>query len=285
MGRDRPTQLYHNDIAGIESGIKSGLIGNEQKVQIFDAFLRYIDGDFEHRPTDPVAAMAVEALRLELSRRADEYDKKCDKNRENGSKGGRPTKPNETEQNRTVLEETEQNPIINDTILNEIKFPPIAPQGARIGGGGNKFSFKEFAKEVEKAEKTVLAFYDDEGTPIFNNDIGLTQVVWRYLDFGGQYAKIIGGLVAEGLRGASLKSRILDINGKYPPKTDFQALTLARAMMAMNNPGAAVACANEVDAHQDEPGIYKTMLEKVEYIQRGNKVSSYPGFFKTRQQS
>ncbi len=277
MGRDRPTQLYHNDIAGIESGIESGLIGNEQKVQIFDAFLRYIDGDFEHRPTDPVAAMAVEALRLELSRRADEYDKKCDKNRENGSKGGRPQKPNETEQNRTVLEETEQNPIINDTILNEIKFPPIAPQGARIGGGGNKFSFKEFAKAVRSAEESV--------PEVITEEIGRAQVVWRVVEFGCKYANQIGRLLVGDATGAELKTKIQKINATYPPKTDFPPVSLARAMIAMKNPGAEAACTNEVDAHLEEPGIYAVMLEKVKYIQRGNNVSSYPGFFKTRKQS
>ena len=88
-----------------------------------------------------------------------------------------------------------------------------------------------------------------------------------------------------GAEGVELTNKIQNINVTYPPKSDFLALKLARAMMAMNNPGAAVACANEVDAHQDEPGIYKTMLEKVEYIQSGNNVSSYPGFFKARKQS
>lgn len=176
----------------------------------------------------------------------------------------------------SVNERQRERPNVNVN-LNANNNPPIAPQGARIGGGGNKFSFKEFAKAVGIAEKEV--------PEVITEEIGRAQVVWRYADYGGKYGNLIGALVYGGATGAELTNKIQQINVTYPTKTDYQALKLARAMIAMKNPGAAVACAKEVDAHLEEPDIYKTMLEKVEYIQRGNNVSSYPGFFKARKES
>lgn len=176
-----------------------------------------------------------------------------------------------------VNERQRERPNVNVN-LNANNNPPIAPQGARIGGGGNKFSFKDFAKAVAMAEKSVPEEITEE--------IGRSQVVWRVADYGGKYSNHIGALVYDGgAEGVELTNKIQKLNVSYPTKSDYQALKLARAMIAMKNPGAAVACANEVDAHLEEPGIYKTMLEKVESIQNGYNVSSYPGFFKARKQS
>ena len=152
--------------------------------------------------------------------------------------------------------------------------PPLTPQGARIGGGGNKFSFKDFAKAVAMAEKSV--------PEVITEEIGRSQVVWRVADYGGKYSNLIGALVYGGAEGEELTNKIQYINVTYPSKSDFQALKLARELVAMDNPGAAVAIANEVDEHQDEPGIYQTMQGKVKYIREGNKVSNYRAFAQAR---
>lgn len=173
----------------------------------------------------------------------------------------------------SVNERQRERPNVNVN-SNANNNPPIAPQGARIGGGGIKFSFKDFAKAVAMAEKSV--------PEVITEEIGRSQVVWRVADYGGKYSNRIGELVYGGAEGAELTDKIKYINVTYPPKSDFQALKLARAMAAMDNPGAAVAIANEVDEHQDEPGIYQTMQDKVKDIRAGYKVSNYRAFAQAR---
>jgi len=173
-----------------------------------------------------------------------------------------------------VNERQRERPNVNVN-LNANNNPPIAPQGARIGGGGNKFSFKDFAKAVAMAEKSV--------PEVITEEIGRSQVVWRVADYGGKYSNHIGALVYDGgAGGVELTNKIQKLNVSYPTKSDFQALKLARELAAMDNPGAAVAIANEVDEHQDEPGIYQTMQGKVKYIREGNKVSNYRAFAQAR---
>lgn len=172
-----------------------------------------------------------------------------------------------------VNERQRERPNVNVN-LNANNNPPIAPQGARIGGGGNKFSFKDFAKAVAMAEKSV--------PEVITEEIGRSQVVWRVADYGGKYSNHIGALVYDGgAEGVELTNKIQNINVTYPPKSDYQALKLARELAAMDNPGAAEAIANEVDEHQDEPGIYQTMQEKVPAFRAG-KVSNYRGFAQAR---
>ena len=183
----------------------------------------------------------------------------------------------ETQRTSTSVNER-QRPFLNANVKENGNFknnPPLTPQGARIGGGGNKFSFKEFAKAVGNAEKSV--------PEVITEEIGRSQVVWRVADYGGEYSNLIGRLVYDGgAEGAELKNKIQYINASYPPKSDFQALKLARELAAMDNPGAATAIANEVDEHQDEPGIYETMLEKVKYIKAGKIITNYNAFAKAR---
>lgn len=180
----------------------------------------------------------------------------------------------ETQRTSTNVNERQRTPPNVNVNLNANNNPPIAPQGAGIGGGGNKFSFKDFAKAVAMAEKNV--------PEVITEEIGRPQVVWRCAEFGSRYSNLIGALVYGGAEGAELTDKIKQINVTFKPKTDFQALKLARMMAAMDNPGAAVAIANEVDEHQDEPGIYQTMQGKVKYIRDGNKVSNYRAFAQAR---
>jgi hypothetical protein len=255
--------------------------------EMLEVILQAWNGDFSTMPNDgnlKATARGWKAvIKASLKKQRDKKDQTSDAGKQSAENRRKQkeiaeslTANNQQETQRTstnVNERQRERPNVNVN-LNANNNPPIAPQGARIGGGGNKFSFKDFAKAVAMAEKSV--------PEVITEEIGRSQVVWRVADYGGKYSALIGALAYGGAEGAELTGKIQDINGTYPTKSDFQALKLARELAAMDNPGAAVAIANEVDEHQDEPGIYQTMQGKVKYIREGNKVSNYRAFAQAR---
>ncbi len=260
----------------------------EEKDELLSVLIRGAGGDYNTLPRNNKAAARtwLSVMKHNAAKRDDVIAKRSAA----GKAGAKARKMKETPNAQSAEnQDTPQQTLSNVTFAkhnvnvnvseNVNKIPPISPakavsMAARIGGGGNKFSFKDFAKAVAMAEKSV--------PEVITEEIGRSQVVWRVADYGGKYSALIGALAYGGAEGAELTGKIQDINGTYPTKSDFQALKLARELAAMDNPGAAVAIANEVDEHQDEPGIYETMQGKVKYIREGNKVSNYRAFAQAR---
>ena len=259
---------------------------------MLDVILQAWNGDFSTMPNDgnlkatargwkAVIKASLIKQNKNIKQRSDAGKKSAESRRKQKEIAESLTADNQQETQRTSTSVNERQRA-STNILNEkgnvkgnVNNPPLPPQGAGIGGGGNKFSFKDFAKAVAMAEKSV--------PKVITEVIGRSQVVWRVADYGGKYSNRIGALVYDGgAEGVELTNKIQDINASYPPKSDFQALKLARELAAMDNPGAAVAIANEVDEHQEEPGIYQTMQGKVKYIREGYKVSNYRAFAQAR---
>ncbi len=79
------------------------LLNNEQAWMLIKAIMKLQDWEVLEN-TDPVVDMLISIMEEERRQDDEHYQKVCQKNKDNGSKGGRPIK------NRTVISETEQNP-------------------------------------------------------------------------------------------------------------------------------------------------------------------------------
>ncbi len=78
----------------------------EQRGILFTAIYAYELGE-ELPEMDPLTAMCFGFIKSSLDANAEKYESRCEINRENGGKGGRPRN------NRTVLEETQKNRMVS----------------------------------------------------------------------------------------------------------------------------------------------------------------------------
>lgn len=79
------------------------LLDNEKAWMLFKAIMKLQDWEVLEN-TDPVVDMLLSIMEEERKQDNEHYQEVCEKNKENGSKGGRPKK------NRTVISKTEWNP-------------------------------------------------------------------------------------------------------------------------------------------------------------------------------
>lgn len=88
-------------------------LSDEQMGRLFRAVFAYEKRGEAYSGGDPAIEMAMSFIRYAMDRNLERYKERCETNRENGKKGGRPpknrSKPRETQQNRTVFSETERN--------------------------------------------------------------------------------------------------------------------------------------------------------------------------------
>ena len=92
---------------------------DEEAGKLIKHLLRYTDD--QNPISDRMTELLFLPIKKTLKRDLKEWEAKCEKNKLNGMTGGRPkTKPNETQNNRTVNFETENNPIIDIDIDNKI---------------------------------------------------------------------------------------------------------------------------------------------------------------------
>lgn len=84
------------------------MLTREERGDLLTAIFAYSVGD-ELPDMDTVTQMCFGFIRASLDANSEKYQARCDKNRENGRRGGRPSdKANGSEDNRTVFEETER---------------------------------------------------------------------------------------------------------------------------------------------------------------------------------
>ena len=97
----------------------------EQVGELMFALMDYQEtGEVPNLPKGSALAMCFSFIKARMDKDNSKYEEKCERNRSNGKKGGRPTKetdnpeteenpnkPNGFSENRTVISETEENPI------------------------------------------------------------------------------------------------------------------------------------------------------------------------------
>lgn len=84
------------------------MLSREQRGDLLTAIFAYSTGE-EVPDMDMVTQMCFGFIKSSLDSNSEKYQAKCDKNRENGARGGRPSsKPNGSENNRTVSDESER---------------------------------------------------------------------------------------------------------------------------------------------------------------------------------
>lgn len=88
-------------------GVEIEPMSDEEAGQLFRWILEYVND--LHPSVPKVIKYAVVQVKKQLDEDLERWKKQCEVNRINGSLGGRPRKPNETENNRMGFEETEQN--------------------------------------------------------------------------------------------------------------------------------------------------------------------------------
>lgn len=101
--------------------------------QIGELMLALIDyqetGEVPDLPKGSALAMCFSFIKKRMDKDNIKYEEKCERNRSNGKKGGRPT-------NQTVISETEENPnkpnglSENQTVISETKKNPTEPRKA-----------------------------------------------------------------------------------------------------------------------------------------------------------
>ena len=122
----------------------------EQVGELMFALMDYQEtGEVPDLPKGSALAMCFSFIKKRMDKDNSKYEERCERNRSNGKKGGRPikeaeiseteenpNKPNGFIKNRTVISETEENPnkpngfIKNRTVISETEENPAEPQKA-----------------------------------------------------------------------------------------------------------------------------------------------------------
>ena len=90
------------------------MLTTEQKGMLLDALCDYAQNGETSSELDPLTKMAFSIMRARMDRDSERYEKKCERLRANGQKGGRPSKskeekPNGFSENQMVSEENQKN--------------------------------------------------------------------------------------------------------------------------------------------------------------------------------
>lgn len=157
-----------------------------------------------------------------------------------------------------------------DKKSNDFIIPPLTPQGANGGAGAS--SFKDFLGRV-KAIQVPKAVQDSGYT---------TQYVWRMAEGQPGYGLAVNAAIRESANQEEFVQRMQAANATYKARTEFMAVKLALAT-ARCTPAQQAAVIAETERAGGEKDLWKTLLEKVNYILGGGKVGSLAGFMRARQ--
>ena len=109
-----------------------------------------LTGDTDVDSEDPMVDMMLEVVREQVTFDVRSYERKCEANKENGEKGGRPAKPeepNKTQQNPTKPNSRDSD---SDTEIDSEIEPEIGIDSERLRSGESKKRFRPpTVEEVE----------------------------------------------------------------------------------------------------------------------------------------
>lgn len=111
-----------------------------------------LTGDTDVDSEDPMVDMMLEVVREQVTFDVRSYERKCEANKENGEKGGRPAKPvepNKTQQNPTKPNSRDSD---SDTEIDSEIEPEIGIDSERLRCGESKKRNRFIAPTIEEVE-------------------------------------------------------------------------------------------------------------------------------------
>lgn len=143
------------------------LLTREQRGDLLTAIFAYTS-DEDLPPMDGVTTMCFEFIKASIDFYAVRYDAQCQKNRENGRKGGRPKKSAGNDENQPDINETgqfEENQPESEKTERFLKQPTATDETERINekpdGNNGTDRFTEQPTESKKTERSKKNHYTD----------------------------------------------------------------------------------------------------------------------------
>lgn len=143
------------------------LLTREQRGDLLTAIFAYTS-DEDLPAMDGVTTMCFEFIKASIDFYAVRYDAQCQKNRENGRKGGRPKKAAGNNENQPDNDETgqfEENPLESEKTERFLEQPTATDETERINekpdGNDGTDRFTEQPTESEKTERSKKNHYTD----------------------------------------------------------------------------------------------------------------------------
>lgn len=161
---------------------------------------------------------------------------------------------------------------------SELKSLPLkSPEGTEAaeaaGDGIEKFGL--YQERVEKA----LANVPPEVEAVHYT----VQYAWRLSEGMPGYALAVKQAIASGCTGFVLEEQIRKLGERYRPESDFQAFKTAMAIATLEREDAMLAV-HEINRARSEPGLWKTIQDKIDYIKAHRKeIKSVAAFLSARQ--
>lgn len=107
MAKDKKSFILYCDQQGLFNKLPDEIAG-----KLIKHIFAYVNDD-NPIATDLLLEIAFEPIKLQLKRDLRKYDEYIDKQRVNGSKGGRPTKPNETQKTQAFFDKPKKADNVN----------------------------------------------------------------------------------------------------------------------------------------------------------------------------
>lgn len=129
------------------------LLSDEDAGKLFKAILNFANGIKSNEELDGAMMMAFSFISAQMARDAEAYDKRCEVNRANGKKGGRPRKhpvptvEEETEQRTDSPEAVEQ--VVKDEYIEEPEKNKEEPAQLKAENRPKKQASNEYTPEFE----------------------------------------------------------------------------------------------------------------------------------------
>lgn len=264
----------------------------------YEALLQYaLTGMKMEAPAELELALGVIYSLIDIDR--DKYEKKIEKRRMAGRMGGAPQgnqnarkydeQSNQANQANACFDNQNQsnqsnqaNQAVTDTDTdtdtdtvtvkdNDFNNPPIPP-----AGGGNRF-MKEFLNYAGKVKNAM------DSAPVAIRKAGYEkQYAWRASELQPGYELELSAALRNAQNATDVQNAIKAVNARFTPLAEFQMFRVAYEYSRLRTQQQRTAFLDELKRSQTETDIFKTLADKAEYINQGNKVSSLTAFFRAR---
>lgn len=108
------------------------------------------------------------------------------------------------------------------------------------------------------------------------------QYAWRASELQPGYELELSAALRNAQNATDVQNAIKAVNARFTPLAEFQMFRVAYEYSRLRTQQQRTAFLDELKRSQTETDIFKTLADKAEYINQGNKVSSLTAFFRAR---